>query len=84
MIPVHQQPPVESRIDAKTIPIHSAVDRIIRRQQGRLIGQLRNKGKLDQETTSAVCRSYEWTGKDIHMAISGDYQESHNARKPQD
>ena len=73
MTPVHMPPP-----DA----LHGTVDKIIRRQQGRLIGQLRQKGKLDQETTSAVCQSIGWLGKDIHAAISGEYQEAGHAPAP--
>lgn len=57
-------------------PVHAAVDRIIRRQQGRLLGQLRDAGTLDRRTESVVCISFSFTGQDIHKAISGEFQEA--------
>ncbi|HPC49674.1 MAG TPA: hypothetical protein PL016_06040 [Kiritimatiellia bacterium] len=65
---------------APTLTVHDAVDRIIRRQQGRLLGQLRDKGTLTREIESVVSVSFGWTGQDIHKAISGEFQEAENAR----
>jgi hypothetical protein len=55
----------------KRPPLHGAVDAIIRRQQGRLLSLLRNRGSLDRETESSICTSFSWTGQDIHKAIEG-------------
>ena len=59
-------------------PLHGAVDSIIRRQQGRLLNLLRNRGKLDRETESAISISYGWAGQDIHNAIEGSSKEAEN------
>jgi hypothetical protein len=61
-------------------PLHGAVDSIIRRQQGRLLNLLRNRGTLDRETESAICTSYTWAGQDIHTAIDGASKEAENAQ----
>ena len=60
--------------------LHGAVDSIIRRQQGRLLNLLRNRGKLDRDIESAVCTSYGWAGQDIHNAIEGSSKEAENAQ----
>ena len=61
-------------------PLHGAVDSIIRRQQGRLLNLLRNRGTLDRETESAICTSYGWAGQDIHTAIDGGSKEARHAQ----
>lgn len=73
MTPVHSKPCPSAPADNA---LHGAVDRIIRRQQGRLLGRL---PELDRETTSNICQSIGWIGKDIHAAISGEYQEASRA-----
>lgn len=65
---------------APTPTVHDAVDRIIRRQQGRLLGELREKRVLTKEIESVVSVSFGWTGQDIHKAISGEFQEANHAR----
>ena len=62
--------------------LHGAVDSIIRRQQGRLLNLLRNRGTLDRETESAICTSYGWAGQDIHDAIDGKLPEAGYASVP--
>lgn len=63
-------------------PLHNAVDAVIRRQQGRLLSLLRNRGKLDRETESAISTSYGWAGQDIHHAIDGKLPEAGYASAP--
>ena len=63
--------------------LHGAVDAVIKRQQGRLFGQLRDKGKLDKETSASICRSFGWTGRDIHDAIDGEFPEASRVQIPQ-
>jgi len=65
---------------ATAAPLHGAIDSIIRRQQGRLLNLLRNRGKLDRDIESAVCTSYGWAGQDIHNAIEGSSKEAENAQ----
>lgn len=65
---------------ARDHALHGAVDSIIRRQQGRLLNLLRNRGKLDRDIESAVCTSYGWAGQDIHNAIEGSSKEAENAQ----
>ena len=67
---------------ATAAPLHGAVDAIIRRQQGRLLNLLRNRGTLDRETESAICTSYGWAGQDIHSAIDGKLPEAGYASVP--
>lgn len=67
---------------ARDHALHGAVDSIIRRQQGRLLNLLRNRGKLDRDIESAVCTSYGWAGQDIHSAIDGKLPEAGYASVP--
>lgn len=69
MTPVHMPPP-----DA----LHGTVDKIIRRQQGRLFSQFREKRLLNSEIERLVCWSFTYTGRDIHMAIDGESWEAPN------
>ena len=64
--------------DNLTNDLHGAVDRIIRRQQGRALGQLRDKRALTSEIERIVCWSFTYTGRDIHMAIDGESWEPQN------
>lgn len=63
-------------------PTHEVIDRIIKRQQGRLLSKLRETCRLDPQTETAVCRSFGWTGQDIHAAIEGKSTEATNANRP--
>lgn len=61
---------------APTPTVHDAVDRIIRRQQGRLLGELREKHVLTKEIERIVSWFFSYTGRDVHEAISGEFQEA--------
>ncbi len=61
---------------APTPTVHDAVDRIIRRQQGRLLGELREKHVLTKEIERIVSWFFSYCGQDIHKAISGNFTEA--------
>ena len=57
-------------------PLHNAVDAVIRRQQGRLLGRLREGGTLHPKAEATICRSLAWIGEDFHRAIEKQSTES--------
>jgi len=56
--------------------LHGAVDKILRRQQGRLLGRLREGGTLHPQAEATICRSLAWIGEDFHRAIEKQSTES--------
>ena len=56
--------------------LHGEVDRVIRRQQGRLLGELREKRVLTPQIERIVCWFFSYCGQDIHKAISGNFTEA--------
>lgn len=73
MTPVHQHPPVESRIDA-----------IARRQTARFLHRLRQAGECTPGVERDYVRSVRFICDDIKATISEHSQEAHDARNFQD
>ena len=56
--------------------LHGAVDSILRRQHGRLLGRLREGGTLHPKAEATICRSLAWIGEDFRGAIEKQSAES--------
>lgn len=63
--------------------LHGVVDSILRRQQGRLLGRLREGGTLHPQAEATICRSLAWIGEDFHRAIEKQSTESLHETPPQ-
>lgn len=54
---------------ATATELHEKVDAVIRRQQGKLLNRQRDLGTLTPALEGDICRSFGWTGHDLHQAI---------------